>query len=64
MLKKIGQHGGAGRWRFCYQRGLPRIVFTKMNITCKKKKKEMKKPSVQILFASVLVQSSASSAIP
>ena len=25
-LKKIGQSGGASQWRFCYQRGLPRLV--------------------------------------
>ena len=24
--KKIGQSGGASRWRVCYQRGLPRLV--------------------------------------
>ena len=27
ILKKIGQSGGANRWRFCYQRGLPRLVL-------------------------------------
>ena len=26
ILKKIGQSGGASRWRVCYQRGLPRLV--------------------------------------
>ena len=26
-FKKIGQSGGASRWRVCYQRGLPRLVF-------------------------------------
>ena len=26
-LKKIGQSGGASRWRVCYQRGLPRLVY-------------------------------------
>ena len=25
--KKIGQSGGASRWRVCYQRGLPRLVI-------------------------------------
>ena len=25
--QKIGQSGGANRWRVCYQRGLPRLVF-------------------------------------
>ena len=25
-VKKIGQSGGASRWRVCYQRGLPRLV--------------------------------------
>ena len=25
--KNIGQSGGASRWRVCYQRGLPRLVF-------------------------------------
>ena len=25
--KKFGQSGGAIRWRVCYQRGLPRLVF-------------------------------------
>ena len=24
---KIGQRGGASRWRVCYQRGLPRLVI-------------------------------------
>ena len=24
---KIGQSGGASRWRVCYQRGLPRLVL-------------------------------------
>ena len=24
--EKIGQSGGASRWRVCYQRGLPRLV--------------------------------------
>ena len=27
LRKKIGQSGGASRWRVCYQRGLPRLVF-------------------------------------
>ena len=27
MSKKIGQSGGAGRWRVCYQRGLPCLVY-------------------------------------
>ena len=26
-LKKIGQSCGASRWRVCYQKGLPRLVF-------------------------------------
>ena len=26
-VKKIRQSGGASRWRVCYQRGLPRLVF-------------------------------------
>ena len=26
-LKQIKQSGGASRWRVCYQRGLPRLVF-------------------------------------
>ena len=26
-LKKIGQNGGASRWRVCYQRGLPRLFL-------------------------------------
>ena len=26
-VKKMGQSGGAGRWRVCYQRGLPRLVY-------------------------------------
>ena len=30
ILKKIGQSGGSGRWRVCYQRGLPRLVFFKL----------------------------------
>ena len=25
--EKIGQSGGASRWRVCYQRGLPRLVW-------------------------------------
>ena len=27
LRKKIGQSGGASRWRVCYQQGLPHIVF-------------------------------------
>ena len=27
ILKKIGHSGGAGRWRVCYQRGLPHLVY-------------------------------------
>ena len=27
LQKKIGQSGGASRWRVCYQRGLPRLVL-------------------------------------
>ena len=26
--EKIGQSCGASRWRVCYQRGLPRLIFT------------------------------------
>ena len=26
-LKKLGQSGGAGQWRVCYQRGLHRLFF-------------------------------------
>ena len=26
ITKKIGQCGGASRWKVCYQRGLPRLV--------------------------------------
>ena len=29
-LKKIGLSGGASRWRVCYQRGLPRLVFVRV----------------------------------
>ena len=32
FLKKIGQSGGASRWRVCYQRGLPRLVSYKMHV--------------------------------
>ena len=28
----IGQSGEASRWRVCYQRGLPRLVFININI--------------------------------
>ena len=28
---KIGQSGGASRWRVCYQRGLPRLVLLDMS---------------------------------
>ena len=28
----MGQSGGASRWRVCYQRGLPRLVFNSVNI--------------------------------
>ena len=31
--KIIGQSGGASRWRVCYQRGLPRLVFSKSDIS-------------------------------
>ena len=30
LRKKIGQSGGASRWRVCYQRGLPRLVLQHM----------------------------------
>ena len=26
--EKIGQSGGASRWRLCYQGGLPRLIFS------------------------------------
>ena len=29
-VKKIGQSGGASRWRVCYQRGLPRLVYYRL----------------------------------
>ena len=32
MSQKIGQSGGASRWRVCYQRGLPRLVFDKIEV--------------------------------
>ena len=36
LHKKIGQSGGASRWRVCYQRGLPRLVYnqTMQRNTC------------------------------
>ena len=27
LIYPMGQSGGASRWRVCYQRGLPRLVF-------------------------------------
>ena len=30
--KKIGKSGGASRWRVCYQRGLPRLVFLQIPV--------------------------------
>ena len=30
-LKKIGQSDGAGRWRVCYQRSLPRLVSIELH---------------------------------
>ena len=30
----IGQSGEASRWRVCYQRGLPRLVFKGFQISC------------------------------
>ena len=30
----IGQSGGASRWRVCYQRGLPRLVFCGEGFPC------------------------------
>ena len=30
--QKIGQSGGASRWRVCYQRGLPRLVSRELNV--------------------------------
>ena len=32
--KNIGQSGGASRWRVCYQRGLPRLVWGGNTIKC------------------------------
>ena len=31
-VTKVGQSGGASRWRVCYQRGLPRLVFDKTEL--------------------------------
>ena len=31
----FGQSGGASRWRVCYQRGLPRLVFEDIGKTVK-----------------------------
>ena len=31
-LKKKLQSGGASRWRVCYQRGLPRLVFPRFSL--------------------------------
>ena len=31
LRKKNGQSGGASRWRVCYQRGLPRLVYLLTN---------------------------------
>ena len=33
-LKKIGQRSGTSRWRVCYQRGLPRLVYVAIVIMC------------------------------
>ena len=33
-FKKIGQSGGASRWRVCYQRGLPRLVLAYFGLFC------------------------------
>ena len=33
ILNKIGQRGGVSRWRVCYQRGLPRLVFRRIQIS-------------------------------
>ena len=27
LSEKIGQNGGASRWRVCFHRGLPRLVY-------------------------------------
>ena len=32
-LKRIGQRGEAGRWRVCYQRGLPRLVSSQETVS-------------------------------
>ena len=34
----IGQSGEASPWRVCYQRGLPRLVFTKTLMSAEKEK--------------------------
>ena len=31
IIFPIGQSGEASRWRVCYQRGLPRLVFDKLH---------------------------------
>ena len=36
ILKKIGQSGGASRWRVCYPQGLPRQVFYSLGKTWQK----------------------------
>ena len=38
----MGQSDGAGRWRVCYQRGLPRLVYfaTQEKVIYQRKKAE------------------------
>ena len=31
-ISSIGHSGGASRWRVCYQRGLPRLVYFPVDI--------------------------------
>ena len=33
--KNIGQSGGASQWRVCYQRGLPRLVYSPFKLLFK-----------------------------
>ena len=47
FIKIFGQSGGASRWRVCYQRGLPRLVFEDNTI---QPPSSVHEPWCQILF--------------
>ena len=53
LQKNIGQSGGASRWRVCYQRGLPRLVYIGLERKKGKTEKGKRRPSINVQPAAV-----------